>query len=92
MYRITSYNVCYTKLLRDSMKLVKFFEAHAEPVSCLKFTPDGKYLISGSHDGHVKIWSTDNYKIKKVFSGHTNAINRITSYNVCYTKLLRVTA
>jgi len=33
------------------------FSEHEKTVFCLKVTHDGKYLVSGSWDGKVKIWS-----------------------------------
>ena len=70
--RITSYNVCYTKLLRqvfsDAIKHATSIREHAErkramEEPCVVISPAGM-LVGG------------------------NAV-RITSYNVCYTKLLR---
>ena len=66
--RITSYNVCYTKLLRFS----RCFGG------CFAF--GGHRSGSSSGFGSCIGFALGN------FSGH----GRITSYNVCYTKLLRV--
>ena len=91
--RITSYNVCYTKLLRaeealqlieESLKMDRFnFGAVYE-----------KYLISGDKAiladlkalmrGYVHNFIE--FALDYAFGG---MYGRITSYNVCYTKLLR---
>ena len=66
--RITSYNVCYTKLLRS---------------------PDSKWLAyakaAANNFRQITLWSLEDNSIHKV----TDTFARITSYNVCYTKLLR---
>ena len=113
--RITSYNVCYTKLLRfyylrnwhlwKSLKkdeiivIDTYFTDETYPlavrykgkekiktklgeIECLKFMP---VVITGrvfKSKDDMTIW----------FSNDANFIPRITSYNVCYTKLLRVNA
>ena len=101
-YRITSYNVCYTKLLR-------FYGFAGE---CGK---QGQYIVvghdkrfSGEHFAAAvaevlaangfKVWLTDGATptpvisyavVDKKAAGAVNITARITSYNVCYTKLLR---
>jgi WD40 repeat protein len=44
-------------------------------VKCIRFTPDGKNLISASDDKSIKIWDIDTLKFKSSFIGHTNWIN-----------------
>ena len=71
--RITSYNVCYTKLLRNQFKDVftgresRDYARAASSQKCLR--------VSGKHNDLENVGRT--------------ARHRITSYNVCYTKLLR---
>ena len=76
--RITSYNVCYTKLLRDEQRQ-----------SCEDFR-------RRNNVGHE---AGETYRRKKGGSSGqgenknlecTVCEDRITSYNVCYTKLLRL--
>ena len=81
--RITSYNVCYTKLLRlDGTEDVKIVLEGANKAYSSKNTENKSYrdywkdLIS-LNQGEIYI---SNFDLN---------IDRITSYNVCYTKLLR---
>ena len=66
-YRITSYNVCYTKLLREE-----------------KFGDMGGW--NAENDAATLL---SNLGIKEEFHYTLMKDIRITSYNVCYTKLLR---
>jgi WD40 repeat protein/serine/threonine protein kinase len=40
-------------------KVMGIVGRHGEPTWCLKFSPDGKLLASGSNDGTVKLWRWD---------------------------------
>ena len=51
---------------------------HTDQVSSARFSPDGNRILTTSQDGTARIWP---------FS--VDELLRITSYNVCYTKLLR---
>ena len=78
--RITSYNVCYTKLLRATK------EDHIAPWTSIYPTTgllsgEVKFVLGGS--GHIA--GVINPPAGRPKYGYC----RITSYNVCYTKLLR---
>ena len=75
--RITSYNVCYTKLLRDA--------AHYENELSNALGNDPNNTVYG---GHIASDNTS-YYFAKEDSENSILLSRITSYNVCYTKLLR---
>ena len=51
-------NLNRTLCIWDSrrQKLVAKWTGHKDSVRCIKFTPDGKGLMSGSDDGAVKFW------------------------------------
>ena len=71
IFRITSYNVCYTKLLRSE-------NGHQSRVVSL----------SRIVRGHLPPIFTNSRHCRQTTTG-TIHYCRITSYNVCYTKLLR---
>ncbi|MEH2237387.1 nSTAND1 domain-containing NTPase, partial [Nostoc sp.] len=47
---------------------------HANEVSAVSFSPDGKMLASGSDDNTVKLWDTSTDKVIKTLTGHTNSV------------------
>ena len=81
--RITSYNVCYTKLLRVMYIMIQRIEmveaCSPEPVNMvikkLKILYKMNLYFSSTFD-----------RIRRIIIDNC----RITSYNVCYTKLLRL--
>ena len=141
--RITSYNVCYTKLLRDKEQKTIYYTSYnyKKPtlvklniynrskdiimdsdgmLACSDVNEDGtKLLVTASPTGQPDIFLYDTRTRQKSqitrYSGidvggqfiengsrivfvsdrlgnpniFAQGINRITSYNVCYTKLLR---
>ena len=47
---------------------------HTRTVTCAAFSPDGKFLATGSQDGTVKIWSAPNRALVKTFNVTGNAV------------------
>ena len=94
VYRITSYNVCYTKLLRlgvaDSKKLTP--KKREQLASQIKKHADGFFVLEISPsqiDELRKIMSMNEIMVVCFAKVLEQLKPRITSYNVCYTKLLR---
>lgn len=62
----------------QSDKLKKEISAHKNSVFTLRYTPDFKYLLSGSRDAHLKFWDTENdYQLKEDIVAHMYTINHI---------------
>eukprot|EP01125_Pyxidicula_operculata_P019749 TRINITY_DN7182_c0_g1_i1.p1 TRINITY_DN7182_c0_g1~~TRINITY_DN7182_c0_g1_i1.p1 ORF type:complete len:1565 (+),score=417.22 TRINITY_DN7182_c0_g1_i1:40-4734(+) len=40
-----------------------FEDAHLKNLSACKFSPNGKYLVTGCEGGTIKLWSTDNWNV-----------------------------
>lgn len=52
--------------------------AHNNSVFTLQFTLDGKYLVSGSRDAHLKVWDASNgYEIMDDIAAHMYTINHL---------------
>jgi len=62
----------------DKMKLLHEIEAHKNSVFAIRYSPDGRYLLSGSRDAHLKIWNVfAGYSMKLSIVAHMFAINHI---------------
>jgi WD40 repeat protein len=52
--------------------------AHSNSVFTLRFTPDSKYLISGSRDARLKVWDVEkDYALAEEVVAHLYAINHL---------------
>lgn len=49
-------------------------EAHTLSANLVKYTPDGKILLTGGRDAHLKIWNAENYEQIKSIPAHNFAI------------------
>ncbi|KAG2740990.1 WD40 repeat-like protein [Suillus brevipes Sb2] len=56
-------------------KLVASF--HTDWVLCLAWSPDGKTLISGSHDHSIRTWNTKTWKQLAVLNEHTGVVTGV---------------
>jgi WD40 repeat protein len=41
--------------------------AHSDTINLISFTPDGKYIVSGSEDTTVKVWDTASGRLRHTF-------------------------
>jgi WD40 repeat protein len=62
----------------NTWRMLHEIPAHNNSVFTLQYSPDGKYLISGSRDAHLKIWDVAaNYTLYQQIVAHLYAINHI---------------
>src|SRR5690606_5922586 len=54
------------------------WEAHGNSVFSLCLSPDGKYLLSGSRDAHLKVWDAENkFYLLHTIPAHLFTVNHI---------------
>lgn len=58
----------------ETGKITTTLEGHAMPIRSLVFSPDGKYLISGSDDCHAKVYEVKTGELLATLSGHGSSI------------------
>ena len=60
------------------LQQVGALSGHQNKVSCSSFSEDGKYLVSGSLDRRLLVWSTDSNTLILPFEGaHGSQINDV---------------
>lgn len=55
----------------------KTLEGHQRRIQCLRFSPDGTVVASGSWDKTVRLWDVDTGKHLRTLKGHQWAINSV---------------
>ena len=50
---------------------------HTGPIIVVAWSPDGKYIVSGSEDNTIIIWNPDNGKFSQRLEGHTKTVRSI---------------
>jgi WD40 repeat protein len=53
------------------------FIGHSSSIFSLAFSPDGKYLASGSEDRTVKVWNIDSQKEVTTLQGHRYSVRSV---------------
>jgi WD40 repeat protein len=59
------------KDLKDGAAVVQTFKGHKDAVFTLAFTPDGKYVLTGSFDHTLKMWDAASGQEVRTFGGPT---------------------
>jgi WD40 repeat protein len=62
---------------RDLARDVDRLKEHKWGVSCLAFSPDGKTLLSGSHDKTVIVWDWRKHEPIRTLTGHKGSVTSL---------------
>jgi WD40 repeat protein len=63
----------------DGYSLKKEWQAHTNSVFTLRYSPDGRFLLSGSRDARLKAWDpSDDYRLTGEVVAHMYAINSLS--------------
>jgi WD40 repeat protein len=72
------YSDYFIRVFDSSLKLKQEWKAHDNSVFTLKYSPDQKFLISGSRDARLKLWDCQvNYVQAGQIVAHMYAINHL---------------
>jgi len=63
--------------IKPESRLLRTFEGHADRVTQVSFSPDGKTLASASFDKTVRLWRLDDVPLKTL-DGHQNRVQSVT--------------
>ena len=58
----------------QTYKELRQLTGHKDPVLALRFSPDGKRLVSGSKDFSAMIWTLDSQEEPRSLGGHSGEI------------------
>lgn len=75
---ITNDNYIWIWDLASKRKLFKPLSGHSQWIPTLAFSPSGKRLVSGSADGNIIIWDTDNGSRQDFFSDGDSIVSSVT--------------
>lgn len=53
-------------------------QGHTNTVRSVVFSPDGKYICSGSYDNTVRLWNTETGETVRTLEGHTNWVTSVS--------------
>jgi WD40 repeat protein len=56
---------------------LRTFEGHTEFVTCVCFSPDGRFALSGDDDAALRLWELATGRCLRTLTGHTNSVRSV---------------
>jgi WD40 repeat protein/transcriptional regulator with XRE-family HTH domain len=76
-----SYSIQADTALTESLEHLynlKLFRGHTKEIYSVAFSPDGKYVLTGSQDGTARLWDAQSGQEIRQFIGHKGGIAAVT--------------
>lgn len=72
-----AFEVLHTPLPSSLPSPAKILEKHSAFVQALAFSPDGRFLVTGSEDGSIRVWDVDKGLCLHTKTDHSSAVNSV---------------
>ena len=77
-------------MVSQQEKNVDLFSGHKSAVLCISFSPDGRFLASGSSDRRVLVWDIAYGHLLAELSHHTRYIEERSFWKLCKKTIDRI--
>ena len=58
--------------------MLRSFEGHKSPITSVAFSPDGRYVLTGSADSTARLWDAATGLQLRIFTGHKYSVESVT--------------
>ncbi len=61
----------------SQIEMIRTMEGHTGRVGSVAITPDGRYAVSGSGEGRIRVWELETGRSVRALEGHTAMVNSV---------------